>query len=149
MWSFGKVRSIKNITRFKTNTIGFYPIKGESGEAFLENSKAESIAIFLERVRKANKKKYKAVVAVIDNFPSHKSKPVREKARELGIYLVYLTSYSHDLNPIEHIWRSIKRVLSLVFVKWIFKRKAILYWIMRITITNIKGILKEVMLMRV
>ena len=116
VWSFGKVRSIKNTTRLKTNTIGFYAISGESVGAFLENSKSESIADFLEEVRKANER-YKAVVAVIDNFPSHKSKLVREKAQELDIYLVYLPSYSPDLNPIEYIWKSIKRVLSLVFVE--------------------------------
>lgn len=82
----------------------------------MENSRAESIASFLEEVRKANEE-YQAVVAVIDNFPSHKSEKVKEKARELGIYLVYLPPYSPDLNPIEHIWKSIKIVLSLVFVE--------------------------------
>ena len=47
VWSFEKVKSIKNSTRFKTNTIGFYAINGESVEGFLENSKAESIVSFL------------------------------------------------------------------------------------------------------
>jgi transposase len=125
VWSFGKVRSIKNTTRFKTNTIGFYAIRGESIEGFLENSKAESIASFLEEIRKANEG-YQAVVAVIDNFPSHKSAKVKEKARELGIYLVYLPRYSPDLNPIEHIWRSIKRVLSLVFVGSLAEMKKVI-----------------------
>jgi len=116
VWSFGKVRSVKNTTRFKANTIGFYPIRGESVEGFLENSKAESIATFLEEVRRANER-YKAVVVVIDNFPSHKSKLVRERAKDLDIYLVYLPAYSPDLNPIEHIWRGVKRMLSLTFVE--------------------------------
>ena len=119
VWRFGEVRSIKNTTRFKTNTIGFYAVKGESVEGFLENSKAESIASFLEELRKANEK-YPAVVAVIDNFPSHRSKTVKEKARESGIYLVYLPRYLPDLNPIEQIRKSMKRVLSLVFVENLF-----------------------------
>ncbi len=42
---------------------------------------------------------------------------MKEIAKELGIYLVYLPPYSPDLNPIEFIWKSLKRVLSLVFVK--------------------------------
>jgi transposase len=36
-----------------------------------------------------------------------------DKAKELGLYLVYLPPYSPDLNPIEFIWKSIKRVLSI------------------------------------
>ena len=39
VWSFKKVRSIKNTTKFKTNTIGFYAIKGESLKCFIDNSK--------------------------------------------------------------------------------------------------------------
>ena len=116
VWSFGKAKSIKNTGKFKSNTIGFYAIEGRSIKSFLENSKAESIAKFLEEVRKANKD-YRAIVAVIDNFPSHKSKIVKEKAKELDIYFVYLPPYSPDLNPIEYIWKSIKRVISLTFLK--------------------------------
>jgi putative transposase len=125
VWSFGKTRSIKNTTRFKANTIGFYAISGKSIQAFLENSKADSIASFLGEVRKANET-YKAVVTVIDNFPSHKSETVKKKARELGIYPVYLPRYSPDLNPIEHIWRSIKRVLSLAFVESLDRMKEVI-----------------------
>jgi transposase len=37
---------------------------------------------------------------------------VREEARSLGIRLLYLPLYSPDLNPIEFIWKSIKRIAS-------------------------------------
>ena len=116
VWSFGKVRSIKNSSKFKSNTIGFYAIKGESVKEFLDNSKKESIANFLETVKKANEG-YKAIMAAIDNFRSHTSMVVKDKAKELGIYLVFLPPYSPDLNPIEYIWKSVRKVLSLVFVK--------------------------------
>jgi len=43
-------------------------------------------------------------------------KLVRQTAKELGIYFVYLPPYSPNLNPIEFIWKSIKRVLSISFV---------------------------------
>jgi len=125
VWSFDKARIIKNTTKFKTNTIGFYAIKGESVKAFLDNSKASSIAKFLEKIRETNKR-YKAIVAVIDNFPAHKSKLVKQKAAELDIYLVYLPPYSPQLNPIEYIWKSIKRVLSLVFVKNLEEMKKVI-----------------------
>lgn len=116
IWSFGKVRSIKISSKFKSNTSGFYAIKGESVEEFLDHSKKESIANFLQTVKKADDE-YKAIVAVIDNFRSHTSAVVRDKAKELRIYLVFLPPYSPDLNPIEYIWKSVRKVLSLVFVR--------------------------------
>jgi transposase len=125
VWSFGKVRIIKNTTKFKTNTIGFYAIKGESLKEFLDNSEKESIASFLEKIKKENEK-YKAIVAIIDNFASHKSNMVKEKAKELGIYLVYLPPYTPDLNPIEFIWKSIKRMLSLISVKSLDEMKMVI-----------------------
>ncbi|VUT28140.1 MAG: hypothetical protein SYNGOMJ08_00702 [Candidatus Syntrophoarchaeum sp. GoM_oil] len=42
---------------------------------------------------------------------------VRLMAEKLEIYLVYLPPYSPDLNPIEFIWKSIKRVVSISFVE--------------------------------
>jgi len=114
-WSFERVRSVKNTTKFNTNTIGFYAIKGNSVSKFLDDSKAPSIASFLDDIKNSNVA-YQAIVVIIDNFSSHKSGLVRQKAKELGIYLVYLPPYSPNLNPIEFIWKSIKRVLSTSFV---------------------------------
>ncbi len=115
VWSFERVRSVKNTTKFNTNTIGFYAIKGNSISKFLDDSKASSIASFLDNIKNSNEA-YQAIVVIIDNFPSHKSGLVRQKAKELGIYLVYLPPYSPNLNPIEFIWKSIKRVLSTSLV---------------------------------
>jgi putative transposase len=50
---------------------------------------------------------------VLDNFATHKAKSVREKAQELNIVLIYLPPYSPDLNPIEFLWKSIKRIISI------------------------------------
>lgn len=116
VWSFGKPKITKNTTKMKANTAGYYAILGNSIESFLENSKKESIRNFLIEIKNANKE-YKAIVVLIDNFPSHKSTVVKDTAKELGIYLVYLPKYSPDINPIEYIWKSIRRVLSLKFVK--------------------------------
>ena len=116
VWSFEKVRAIKNTTKFDANTIGFYAIVGNSTKEFIQDSKALSIAHFLENIKSANSD-YKATVIVIDNFASHRSRLVRDKANELGLYLVFLPPYSPDLNPIEFIWKSIKRVLSVATVR--------------------------------
>jgi transposase len=116
VWSFEKVRAIKNSTKFDANTIGFYAIIGNSTKDFIQDSKATSIAHFLENIKSANRD-FKATVIVIDNFASHRSRLVRDKAKELGLYLVFLPPYSPDLNPIEFIWKSIKRALSIITVK--------------------------------
>jgi len=34
-----------------------------------------------------------------------------------GIELVYLPPYSPDLNPLEYIWKSIKRIVSATFIQ--------------------------------
>ncbi len=114
VWSFEKVRSIKNTTKFKANTIGFYAIKGNSVSTFIEDSTAPSIAGFLENIQDSNKE-YRAIIAISDRFSSHRSDIVRKKAKELGIYLIYLPPYSPELNPEQFIWKSVKRVLSLSF----------------------------------
>ena len=114
VWSFEKVRSRKNTTKFKANTIGFYAIRGNSVTKFLENSKAQSIAGFMDDIKSSNET-YRAIVVIADGFSSHKSGLVKQRAKELEIYLVYLPPYSPELNPEQFIWKSIKRVLSLSF----------------------------------
>jgi transposase len=116
VWSFGKPQVKKNTQKMKANTVGFYSLKGKSVREFTVDSKIDSFLGFLEEVRKENSE-YKAVITVLDNFSTHKSERVRKKAEEMGIYLVYLPPYSPDLNPIEFIWKSIRRVISLSFVK--------------------------------
>ena len=125
VWSFERAQSIKNTTKFNTNTIGFYAIKGNSVSKFLEDSRAPSIASFLNDIKTSNDT-YRAIVAIIDNFSSHKSRLVRQTAKELDIYFVYLPPYSPNLNPIEFIWKSIKRVLSVSFVPNLAEMKNII-----------------------
>jgi transposase len=150
VWSFEKVRSIKNTTKLETNIIGFYAIRGNSVNKFLENSKAPSIAGFMDYIKSSNET-YRAIVAIADGFPSHKSDLVKQKAKELGIYLVYLPPYSPELNPQQFIWKSIKRVLSLSFPSTLEEMKQIVagswnefsrslsyakYWIARFLFNN-------------
>jgi putative transposase len=54
---------------------------------------------------------------ILDNFRSHHAKLTTETAEKLNIDLVFLPPYSPHLNPIEYIWKTIKRELSPIFIK--------------------------------
>ena len=110
VWSFGKAAIMKDTTHYRANTFGFYAPDGRSVISFKENSKKESVCSFLEEVRANNPDE--SILLVLDNFSSHRSEETRLKAEELGIQLTYLPPYSPDLNPIEQVWRCLKRELS-------------------------------------
>lgn len=57
----------------------------------------------------------KNIVAILDNFPSHKAEITGQQAEDLGIN-IYLPPCSPDLNPIGFIWKSIKREGSCKFI---------------------------------
>ena len=46
---------------------------------------------------------------ILDNARYQKCKIVAEKSRELGIELLYLPTYSPNLNLIERLWRFVKK----------------------------------------
>lgn len=89
-------------------------MNGNSVIDFKENSKKESVCEFLGKIRSYNPGK--KIVAILDNFRSHRANVTIEFAQENGIELVFLPPYSPDLNPIEFIWKSIKRVISREFI---------------------------------
>jgi putative transposase len=122
-------KAIKNTPHFKSNTIGFYAIQGSSVQSCLKDSKKDSIADFFKQVRAANTS-FKARMVIVDNYSSPISEQVARPAQELGIHLVFLPPYSPDLNPIESLWKSVKRVLSTGFVETLddMKQKIVSAW---------------------
>lgn len=50
-------------------------------------------------------------VVIMDNASFHKSAKVKELIENVGCRLIYLPSYSPDLNPIENIWANLKRAI--------------------------------------
>jgi putative transposase len=102
-----KIKRITTKQKERANTFGFYALNGNSVAYFHERSKKENIIDFLRMVRAANKEK--PIVIIIDNFSSHKAEDTRKEAKKHGIHLVFLSTYSPDLNPIEYVWKSVKK----------------------------------------
>jgi len=50
-------------------------------------------------------------IVIMDNLPAHKVAGVREALEAAGAKLVYLPSYSPDLNPIEQLFAKLKALL--------------------------------------
>lgn len=121
-WQTGSADLTKNTTRYKANAIGFYALFGHPVSNFLPDSTQESIREFFEQIREANPE-YPAIIVILDNFSSHRAETVRQAARDLGIELVYLPPYSPDLNPIEFIWKTIKRAVSLKFIHSLYEMR--------------------------
>ena len=114
LWSVfkNKIRAV-NTTRFSQSTFGFYAIQGHSTLDFMANGKAATMQWMLQAVRAANPTAHR-ILLLWDNARAHLDRGVQALAWSLGIYLVALPTYSPNLNPIERVWKSIRRGLSEV-----------------------------------
>lgn len=111
LWSLGKADQVVNTVKKRANTFGFLAIQGLDYCQALANSCAESFIDIFPKIR-ALPSDYEAVVLLWDNLPAHKTAAVEAAARAHQIYLVYNLPYSPDLNPIEGVWKGIKRRIS-------------------------------------
>lgn len=120
-WSFDKPRIIKNTTKYRANTFGFYPINGKEVIEFRDHSRALDVCDFLRKIRSKNRNK--RIIVFLDNARAHVAKKTNAFAESLNITLIFIPPYSPQLNPIEFIWKSIRRKISQIFVKseWSFK----------------------------
>ena len=112
--SFEKPMIYKNTTKYKANAFGFYPLNGVPVIDFKEHSKKEDVCDFFREIRLNNPEN--EIVLILDNFRSHRANDSMKYAEDCGITLIFLPPYSPNLNPIEFIWKSIKRVISHSFI---------------------------------
>jgi transposase len=54
---------------------------------------------------------------VLDNAAIHKTPKTRELIEKAGCHLMFLPTYSPDLNPIEHWWHKLKSILRPLLQK--------------------------------
>lgn len=57
------------------------------------------------------------ICLILDNYSVHKSEFIKKIALHLNIALIYLPPYSPHLNPIEQIWRQIKREIKYYYLE--------------------------------
>jgi len=75
-----------------------------------ENCCSEVIEVFLEEIRKQYKDA-NTICIVLDNARYQRSYEVREKAKVLGIDLLFLPPYCPNLNLIERLWKHFKKAV--------------------------------------
>jgi transposase len=56
-------------------------------------------------------KLWSGAVVVMDNLPAHKVKGVIKIMEDTGARVIYLSPYSPEFNPIEHLWSQLKSFL--------------------------------------
>ncbi|MFM5882137.1 transposase [Methanobrevibacter gottschalkii] len=57
------------------------------------------------------------ICLILDNYSVHKSAFIKKIALYLNITLIYIPPYSPHLNPIEQIWRQIKREIKRYYLE--------------------------------
>jgi len=75
-----------------------------------ESCDGERVAQLLQKIRAANLGK--RLLIVLDNAPDNHADPVSEAAKRLRIEVLYLPTYSPNLNLIERFWKFLKRKVA-------------------------------------
>jgi len=105
----GKLFAIKSQDgRKRINLMGAYePKTGEVVVIEYETLNQESMIDFLIMMKKRNS--VKRIHIICDNARYQLANSVKQKAKELGIKLIYLPEYSPNLNLIERYWGFMKK----------------------------------------
>jgi transposase len=72
-----------------------------------ERQRAEDFCAFLRHLRACHQQQ--VLVLVLDEHPSHTAHRSLALADQLGIILLFLPKRSPHLNPVDHLWRAVKK----------------------------------------
>ncbi len=107
-------KEIKTLNTYRSKRLfsyfGCLCLGGKSVVKAAKKCKKEDCWKFLKELRQANREKI--MIIILDNAQIHKAKIVQEFCQENKIILVYLPPYSPNLNPIEFMWKDLKKRLS-------------------------------------
>ena len=70
-----------------------------------------SVCDLLRAIRRKNPDEEK-IYLVLDGAAYNRAREVKELAKELGIRILYLPPYSPNLNPIERLWKFMKKKVT-------------------------------------
>jgi transposase len=65
-------------------------------------------------IRKLVPKLWKGACVVMDNCTIHTSEEIEKAIKKKGAKLIYLSPYSPDFSPIEHLWSKLKNILRSI-----------------------------------
>ena len=106
----GKEFEVKtNSGRKRLNIVGAVEIRGlKILSRSYDTVNKDSMCNFLNALRGSHPDGEK-ITLILDNAGSNKASKVRFKAEGLGIKIVYLPSYSPNLNPVERLWKFMRK----------------------------------------
>lgn len=99
-----------NSGRNRYNVLGAYSPLSKSFLSIegVEKCDAEMVKRLLKKIRQENPQA-KKIIVILDNVPYQHAKKVKRLAKRLRIELLYLPSYSPNLNLIERFWKFMKK----------------------------------------
>ena len=92
--------------------------ENKRNQSRIDRLQRENIVKNLQNTKVTNQlQKEIKIVIILDNYPVHKAQLAQKACEILNIQLILLPPYSPKLNPIEQVWRTIKRELSKIYIK--------------------------------
>jgi len=111
LWSATRIFIQAPAGRERLNVLGAYdPIKNELikiiNKTYITST---TVCELLDKIKERYKDELIKITIVLDNARYQRCQLVMDKASELGIELLFLPTYSPNLNLIERLWRFVKK----------------------------------------
>lgn len=111
LWCFVRILLPSSCGRKRYNVLGaFNPITHEvitvTNDSYINQV---VFCEFLDKISKSYCETGQPITLILDNARYQKCQSVFDKAKELGIELLYLPAYSPNLNLIERLWHFVKK----------------------------------------